>query len=98
MVVGETDPQLTLKTTPPRIPRTMLERARLSSLRPEFADKSVILLQTATGSGKTSLLAQWRKEGHTGQQQPLRARTDRRDAPGKRTEKFRAGLVARRRD
>ena len=62
MVVGETDPQLTLKTTPPRIPRTMLERARLSSLRPEFADKSVILLQTATGSGKTSLLAQWRKE------------------------------------
>ena len=39
-----------------------VERARLSSLRPEFADKSVILLQTATGSGKTSLLAQWRKE------------------------------------
>ncbi len=56
------DPQLILKVTPPRISKTVLERARLSSTRAEFADKAVILLQTSAGSGKTSLLAQWRKE------------------------------------
>ena len=57
-----TDPQLVLKITPPRISKTVLERARLSSTRPEFSDKAVIALQTPAGSGKTSLLAQWRKE------------------------------------
>jgi LuxR family maltose regulon positive regulatory protein len=62
MAVGPPDPQLVLKVTPPRVPRTVLERPRLSSVRPEFADKAVIVLQAAAGSGKTSLLAQWRKE------------------------------------
>jgi LuxR family maltose regulon positive regulatory protein len=62
MAPGPPTPQLVLKTTPPRIPRTVLERSRLSSLRPEFADKSVISLQAAGGYGKSSLLAQWRKE------------------------------------
>jgi len=62
MAVGPTDPQLVLKVTPPRIPRTVLERPRLSSTRPELADKAVIALQATAGSGKTSLLAQWRKE------------------------------------
>jgi LuxR family maltose regulon positive regulatory protein len=62
MAAGPTDPHLALKITPPRIPRTVLERPRLSSTRPEFADKAVIALQAAAGSGKTSLLAQWRKE------------------------------------
>ncbi len=62
MALGPPDPQLVLKTTPPRIPRTVLERSRLSGTRPEFADKSVIFLQAAGGYGKTSLLAQWRKE------------------------------------
>lgn len=62
MALRPTDPQLILKTTPPRIARTALERARLSSTRPEFADKSVIVLQAPSGWGKTSLLAQWRKE------------------------------------
>jgi LuxR family transcriptional regulator, maltose regulon positive regulatory protein len=59
---GSPDPRLVLKITPPRIPRTVLERPRLSSTRPEFADKAVIVLQAPAGSGKTSLLAQWRKE------------------------------------
>ncbi len=59
---GGGDPQLLLKFTPPRIPRTVLERVRLSSQRPEFADKSVVAIQATAGSGKTSLLAQWRKE------------------------------------
>jgi LuxR family maltose regulon positive regulatory protein len=56
------EPQLALKVTPPRIPRTVLERPRLSSVRPEFADKAVMAVQAAAGFGKTSLLAQWRKE------------------------------------
>ncbi len=62
MALGATDPQLVLKTTPPRIPKTVLERTRLGSGLAEFAEKSVITLQAAAGSGKTSLLAQWRKE------------------------------------
>ncbi len=62
MALVATDPQLILKITPPRIAKTVLERTRLSSTRPEFADKAVIALQTPAGSGKTSLLAQWRKE------------------------------------
>ena len=62
MAVGPTDPQLALKITPPRIPRTVLERARLGSALPELADKAVIALHAPAGSGKTSLLAQWRKE------------------------------------
>ena len=66
MALGSPNPQLVLKTTPPRIPRTVLERPRLSGSRPEFADKSVIVLQAAGGYGKTSLLAQWRKEALQG--------------------------------
>ncbi len=62
MALGPPNPQLVLKTTPPRIPRTALDRSRLSGSRPEFADKSVIVLQAPGGYGKTSLLAQWRKE------------------------------------
>jgi LuxR family transcriptional regulator, maltose regulon positive regulatory protein len=62
MAVGPPNPQLVLKTTPPRIPRAVLERSRLSGMRPEFADKPVITVQAAGGYGKTSLLAQWRKE------------------------------------
>jgi LuxR family transcriptional regulator, maltose regulon positive regulatory protein len=62
MTPGRPDPQLVLKTVPPRIARTVLERSRLSSTRPEFADKTVIALQASGGYGKTSLLAQWRKE------------------------------------
>lgn len=56
------DPRLVLKITPPRVPRSVLERARLSGTRPEFADKAVIALYAGPGLGKTSLLAQWRKE------------------------------------
>ena len=62
MALGPPEPQLVLKVTPPRTPRMLLERPRLGSARPEFADKAVIVLQAAAGFGKTSLLAQWRKE------------------------------------
>ncbi|BAL24277.1 LuxR C-terminal-related transcriptional regulator [Azoarcus sp. KH32C] len=56
------DPLLTLKATPPRLSKGLLARARLSIAGPEFADKSVILIQAPSGLGKTSLLAQWRRE------------------------------------
>ncbi len=56
------DPQLALKVTQPRVPKTLLTRSRLSSLAPAFTDKAVIVLQAAPGFGKTSLLAQWRRE------------------------------------
>ena len=56
------DPQLTLKATPPRVSKTSLVRPRLSCSRPEFVDKSVIVIQAQSGLGKTSLLAQWRRE------------------------------------
>lgn len=56
------DPQLVLKATPPRIPKNLLPRPRLSIKAPGFSDKSVILIQSPSGHGKTSLLAQWRRE------------------------------------
>lgn len=56
------DPQLVLKATPPRIPKSLLTRVRLAYKAPEFADKSVIYIQAPSGHGKTSLLAQWRRE------------------------------------
>lgn len=59
---GATDPQLTLKATPPRLPKTLLARPRLSSSVARLADKSVIVIQAPAGFGKTSLLAQWRRE------------------------------------
>jgi len=57
-----TDPQLTLKATPPRVPKSLLTRSRLSSNAPELADKSVIVIQAPAGFGKTSLMSQWRRE------------------------------------
>ena len=62
MEAGATDPQLVLKATPPRVPKTLLARPRLSISGPEFADKSIIVIQAPSGFGKTSLLAQWRRE------------------------------------
>jgi LuxR family maltose regulon positive regulatory protein len=51
---------LVLKVTPPRVPRDLLMRSRLSS--DKFRDSQVILIQAPAGFGKTSLLAQWRRE------------------------------------
>ncbi|WP_041656048.1 LuxR C-terminal-related transcriptional regulator [Azoarcus sp. KH32C] len=56
------DPELVLKTTPPRIPKALLSRGRLASDNPEFRDKSIIEIQAPAGFGKTSLLGQWRRE------------------------------------
>lgn len=55
-------PELVLKTTPPRAPRHLLSRPRLSLDEEQFSDRQVIVVQAPAGYGKTSLLAQWRRE------------------------------------
>lgn len=62
MKLAATDPQLTLKATPPRLSKNLLPRPRLSSGAPLLADKSVVVVQAPPGFGKTSLLSQWRRE------------------------------------
>jgi LuxR family maltose regulon positive regulatory protein len=52
---------LLLKVTAPRVPRHHLARPRLRADNEPF-DKPVILVQAPPGFGKTSLLAQWRRE------------------------------------
>lgn len=62
MTPGARDPQLVLKATPPKLPKTLLARPRLSCYGPELADKPILLVHAPSGFGKTSLLAQWRRE------------------------------------
>jgi LuxR family maltose regulon positive regulatory protein len=57
-----TEPGLTLKVTPPRLPKDRAGRHRLRSDREDLADKSILLVQAPSGFGKTSLLSQWRRE------------------------------------
>ncbi|MHC8380772.1 helix-turn-helix transcriptional regulator [Pseudomonas sp. LB3P14] len=56
------DPELVLKTTPPRSQKTARLRERLSIDSPELADKVAIAVHGPAGFGKTTLLAQWRRE------------------------------------
>ena len=53
---------LLLKVTPARVPRDLLIRKRLSYDAPDFRDRPAIVVQAPAGFGKTSLLAQWRRE------------------------------------
>src|SRR4029434_8638633 len=53
---------LLLKVTAPRVPRHQLVRQRLQLSSDPFRDRPVILVQAPAGYGKTSLLAQWRRE------------------------------------
>jgi LuxR family maltose regulon positive regulatory protein len=59
---GGADSGLILKATPPRAPRNLLVRGRLSSDDAQFRDRPAIVVQAPAGFGKTSLLAQWRRE------------------------------------
>ncbi|KVN64451.1 LuxR family transcriptional regulator [Burkholderia ubonensis] len=54
--------ELVLKTTAPRVPAQLLARARLSLAAPGFDERPITLVQAPAGYGKTSLLAQWRRE------------------------------------
>lgn len=53
---------LLLKVTPPRVPRHQLARARLQADHERLRECAVVLVQAPGGYGKTSLLAQWRRE------------------------------------
>ncbi|HUP10459.1 MAG TPA: AAA family ATPase, partial [Caldimonas sp.] len=53
---------LMLKVTPPRVPRHLVARRRLLSADDRLLAQPVILVQAPAGFGKTSLLAQWRRE------------------------------------
>ena len=53
---------LLLKVTPPRVPRNQIARPRLQADHEQLRDHSLILVQAPAGFGKTSLLAQWRRE------------------------------------
>ena len=58
----EASAALRLKTTPPRIQRDLLARPRLLLGAGRFGDAPAILVHAPGGYGKTSLLAQWRRE------------------------------------
>lgn len=53
---------LLLRVTPPRVPRHLVSRARLLSSAPALRDYAAFVVQAPAGFGKTSLLAQWRRE------------------------------------
>jgi LuxR family maltose regulon positive regulatory protein len=54
--------ELILKVSPPRAPRHLLARPRLGSEQAQYRDRPVTLVHAPAGFGKTSLLAQWRRE------------------------------------
>ncbi len=60
--IGAAASDLLLKVTPPRVPRHLIARPSLVSSHPQFRDQPVVLVQAPAGFGKTSLLAQWRRE------------------------------------
>jgi LuxR family maltose regulon positive regulatory protein len=55
------DPELALRTLPPRPPYRALARPHLTLDVPPFAGTQVVLLEAAAGWGKSALLAQWRR-------------------------------------
>ena len=56
------EPQLILKTTPPRSQKSARMRSRLGLHTQELTDTVVIAVQAPAGFGKTFLLTQWRRE------------------------------------
>lgn len=53
---------LMLQVNPPRVPRNLVARERLLSSAPAWRDHAAFVVQAPAGFGKTSLLAQWRRE------------------------------------
>ena len=53
---------LLLKVTPPRVPPNLVARERLLTSQGQLSGHPVVLVQAPAGFGKTSLLAQWRRE------------------------------------
>ncbi len=59
---GNDTGDLILKVTPPRAPQNFQARPRLSAGAEEDFRRPIILVEAPAGFGKTSLLAQWRRE------------------------------------
>ncbi|SAK63956.1 ATP-dependent transcription regulator LuxR [Caballeronia glebae] len=59
MTTDSPSTELVLKTMAPRAPAGLLARARLNA---DTARSQIVLVQAGAGYGKTSLLAQWRRE------------------------------------
>ncbi len=55
------DPQLILKTTPPRAHRMAVIRPRLQAVWDEVNDRTTVAVCGPRGFGKTTLLVQWRR-------------------------------------
>lgn len=53
---------LVLKVTPPRVQRHLVSRGRLLSAADALCDAVALMVRAPAGTGKTSLLAQWRLE------------------------------------
>ncbi|HEY6132811.1 MAG TPA: LuxR family transcriptional regulator, partial [Rubrivivax sp.] len=53
---------LLLKVTPPRLQRHLITRLRLMSGAEGLRDRQIFVVQASAGFGKTTLLAQWRRE------------------------------------
>ena len=53
---------LLLKVTPPRLPPYLVARPAFHARRTTLRESPVLLVQAPAGFGKTSLLAQWRRD------------------------------------
>jgi LuxR family transcriptional regulator, maltose regulon positive regulatory protein len=62
MSTDSSSTELVLKTMAPRAPSGLLARARLQAGSTPGAGSQIVLVQAGAGYGKTSLLAQWRRE------------------------------------
>ena len=54
------NPEVILKTMPPRMPRQPLERERLAQFRDASKNRAALLVTAPPGFGKTTLMLQWR--------------------------------------
>lgn len=79
-------PEFRLKITPPRLPRTTLDRGRLMQIWDKIHERTAIAVAAPAGFGKTTLLLQWRRRwlernalvawlGADNQDQPVRFAT-----------------------
>ncbi|TDN57798.1 LuxR C-terminal-related transcriptional regulator [Paraburkholderia sp. BL10I2N1] len=81
--------EIVLKTIAPRAPQHLLARTRLGAAEADFRDRQIVLVQAPAGYGKTSLLAQWRREHLARGGAVAWLRADERDEAGR----FLLGLV-----
>src|SRR5204863_7982909 len=55
------EPELILKSTPPRLARSALERTRFTQLWQQVRERTATAVIASAGFGKTTLMLQWRR-------------------------------------